>query len=220
MKLLIVEDEPKLNDAIVTGLKNRGYTVDFAYDGEEGEKFARTNTYDCIVLDVMMPKRDGLQMCYNLRTSGIGTPILFLTARDAVEDRVEGLNIGGDDYLVKPFSLDELAARIRTLMRRPPLVAADILKLDELTLDTRTQKVTLKNKELILTMREYGLLEYFLRHQGAVITREDILNHVWDRFFDSLSNVVDVHVKNLRKKLPPAYAKRIKTVWGKGYRLL
>ncbi len=220
MKILVVEDENKLNEAIVIGLKNRGYTVDFAYDGEEGEKLARINTYDCIVLDVMMPKRDGLQMCYNLRTSGFQTPILFLTARDAVEDRVEGLDIGADDYLVKPFSLDELAARIRTLMRRPPLVTTDILKFDELELDTRTQKVSIAKKEIVLTVREYGLLEYFLRHQGDVVTREDILNHVWDRFFDSLSNVVDVHVKNLRKKLPSHYAKRIKTVWGKGYRLI
>lgn len=220
MRILVVEDENKLNEAIVTGLKNRGYTVDFAFDGEEGEQLARLNTYDCIVLDVMMPKRDGLQMCYNLRTSGFQTPIIFLTARDAVEDRVEGLDIGADDYVVKPFSLDELAARIRTLMRRPPLATHDILALDDLLLDTRTQKVTLDKKDVVLTVREYGLLEYLLRHQGTVVTREDILNHVWDRFFDSLSNVVDVHVKNLRKKLPAPYAKRIKTVWGKGYRLV
>ncbi len=219
MKILVVEDEPKLNDGIVTGLKNRGYTVDAAFDGEEGEKLARINPYDCIVLDVMMPKRDGLQMCYNLRQSGIQTPVLFLTARDAVEDRVEGLDIGADDYLVKPFSLDELAARIRTLMRRPPLVAKDVLTLEHLRLDTKTQKVSVGGKEIELTTREYALLEYFLRHPGEAITREDILNHVWDRFFDSLSNVVDVHVKNLRKKLPSQYAKRIKTVWGKGYRL-
>lgn len=220
MKILVVEDEPKLNDAIATGLTNRSYTVDCAYDGEEGERLARVNPYDCIILDIMMPKRDGLQMCYNLRQSGIQTPVLFLTARDAVEDRVEGLDIGADDYLVKPFSLEELSARIRTLMRRPPLATKDILTLADLQLDTKTQKVSITGKSIELTVREYCLLEYLLRHQHEVVTREDIVTHVWDRFFDSLSNVVDVHVKNLRKKLPSHYAKRIKTVWGKGYRLI
>lgn len=219
MKILIVEDEKKLNEAIAIGLKNRGYIIDTALDGEEGESLARINNYDCIVLDIMMPKRDGLQMCYNLRTNNILTPIIFLTARDAVADKIEGLDIGADDYIVKPFAIDELAARIRTIMRRPQLVSFDILKLDTLELDTRSQKVSIANKDITLTVREYGLLEYFLRHTGAVITRQDILDHVWDRFDDSLSNVVDVHIKNLRKKLPSLYAKRIKTVWGKGYRM-
>lgn len=220
MKILVVEDEPKLNKGLVIGLQNRGYAVDSAFDGEEGEKMARINDYDLIILDVMMPKRDGLEVCRALRASGLQTPVLFLTARDTVEDKITGLNFGADDYLVKPFSFEELVARIRALLRRSPQTSGDILTLGELHLDTRAQKVFIKNKNIELTLREYGLLEYLLRNSGAVVTREDILTHVWDRFFDSLSNVVDVHLKNLRKKLPKEYAKRIETVWGKGHRLV
>ncbi len=219
MKILVVEDEPKLNTGLVTGLQNRGYTVDAAFDGVEGEDLARTNAYGVIVLDVMMPKRDGLEMCRNLRAKGVNTPVIFLTARDSVQDKIAGLDTGADDYLAKPFAFDELVARIRTILRRTPEVKSDILELDGLKLDTRAQTVTVDGKTIDLTLREYGLLEYFLRNKGAVVTREDILSNVWDRFFDSFSNVVDVHLKNLRKKLPPAYAKRLETVWGKGYRL-
>lgn len=219
MKILVVEDEPKLNKSLVQGLKNRGYAVDFALEGEEGEKLARLNAYDIIVLDIMMPKRNGLEVCRNLRAANVQTPIIFLTAKDATEDKIMGLDTGGDDYLVKPFSFDELAARIRTLLRRQPSVSSDVLTLDGLRLDTRAQTVTVDGKEISLTLREYGLLEHLLRNKDAVITREDILSHVWDQFFDSFSNVIDVHLKNLRKKLPSMYAKRIKTVWGKGYRL-
>lgn len=220
MKILLVEDEIKLNKALATGLQDLGYAVDSAFDGEEGEKMARWNNYDLIVLDIMMPKRSGLEVCKNLRASFRPVPILMLTAKDAIEDRVNGLDAGADDYLVKPFAFDELVARIRTLLRRPPLTATDIFELDELKLDTRTQKVTVSNKEITLTLREYGLLEYLMRNCGTVLTRVDLLEHVWDRNYDSLSNVVDVHLKNLRKKLPKQYAKRIKTIWGKGYRLV
>lgn len=220
MKILVVEDEPKLNKGIVQGLQTRGYAVDSAFDGEEGEKMARWNDYDLIVLDIMMPKRDGLEVCRNLREKGTTTPIIMLTAKDTVRDKIAGLDDGADDYLVKPFAFEELIARIRTLLRRPPLIGADVLDLDELKLDTRSQKLTISGKEINLTMREYGLLEYLLRNKGAVLTRQDLLEHVWDRFHDALSNVVDVHLKNLRKKLPTLYAKRIKTVWGKGYRLI
>lgn len=219
MKILVVEDEPKLNQGLVQGLKNHGYAVDFAFDGEEGEKLARINAYDLIILDIMMPKRDGLEVCRNIRRAGISTPVIFLTAKDAVNDKVDGLDEGADDYLVKPFAFAELSARIRALFRRPRQSGGDVLELDGLSMDTRAQKVTANGKELPLTLREYGLLEYLMRNKGKVVTRQDILDHVWDRFFDSLSNVVDVHLKNLRKKLPEKYAKRIKTVWGKGYRL-
>jgi len=219
MKLLVVEDEPKLNAGLVQGLQHRGYAVDFAFDGEEGEQLARLNEYDVIILDVMMPKRDGLEMCRNLRAADIGTPILFLTAKDSTEDTITGLDSGGDDYLVKPFSFDELTARIRALLRRHPQIEGDILRMDGLQLNTRSQEVFADGKRINLTQREYGLLEYLLRNRDAVTTREDILSHVWDRFFDSFSNVIDVHLKNLRKKLPTHYARRIKTVWGKGYRL-
>ena len=219
MRILIVEDEPKLNKGLAQGLQIRGYAVDTAFDGEVGENLARMNTYDIMILDVMLPKRDGFTVCRNLRKAGIVTPILFLTAKDSVEDKVEGLDFGADDYLIKPFSFEELVARLRTLLRRPKHTIPDVLELDALRLDTRTQKVTLDKQELNLTLREYGLLEYLLRNIGAVITRDDILEHVWDRFHDSFSNVVDVHLKNLRKKLPTNYAKRIETVWGKGYRI-
>lgn len=219
MKILVVEDEPKLNRGLVEGLKSRGYTVDSAFDGVEGESLARLHTYDLLILDVMMPKRDGFELCRNLRLAYIQTPVLFLTAKDAIEDKVHGLDLGSDDYLVKPFSFDELAARIRALTRRKPALVQNTLSLDQLLLDTVSQKVTIEKKDIPLTLREYGILEYLLRHKNAVVTREDLLSNVWDRFFDSFSNTVDVHVKNIRKKLPKAYAKRIETVWGKGYRI-
>src|SRR3989344_951075 len=219
MRILVVEDEPKLNKGIVKGLKTRGYAVDFAFEGQAGENLARENPYDLILLDIMMPRRDGLTVCRNLRKDGITTPILFLTAKDAVEDKVTGLDEGADDYLVKPFSFEELTARIRSLLRRPNGMVADTLVLDDLKLDTQAQRLTISDKEISLTTREYALLEYLLRNYDKVITREDILDHVWDNFYDSLSNVVDVHLKNLRKKLPKDYAKRIKTIRGKGYRI-
>jgi DNA-binding response OmpR family regulator len=150
----------------------------------------------------------------------VPTPIIFLTAKDTLDDKLTGLNLGADDYLVKPFAFEELVARIRAILRRPTETKGDVLELGDLSLNTQTQVVTVKTKVLELTLREYGLLEYFLRHQGEVVTREDILSNVWDRFFDSFSNVVDVHLKNLRKKLPKEYAKRLETVWGKGYRLV
>lgn len=219
MRLIVIEDEPRLNKNLVVALSGRGYAVDSAFDGEEGERLIRMNEYDLIILDVMMPKRDGHAVCKNIRESGISTPILFLTAKDSLEDKVTGLDMGGDDYLVKPFSLDELHARVRALLRRMPQTTNTVLELDGMKLDTRTQTLTINDKEIELTLREYGLLEYLLRNIGSVVTREDILTHVWDRFFDSFSNVVDVHLKNIRKKLPPDYADRIKTVWGKGYKL-
>lgn len=219
MKLLVVEDEPKLNKALVQGLQQRGFAVDFALDGEEGERLARLNGYDAILLDIMLPKKDGLTVCKNLRDLRIATPIIFLTAKDQITEKVEGLDVGADDYLVKPFSFDELHARIRSILRRPALTQTDILEFEALRLDTRAQKVQVNQIDIELTLREYGLLEYFLRNVGKVISRQDILDHVWDQFFDSFSNVVDVHIKNLRKKLPSTYAKRLKTIWGKGYRL-
>lgn len=219
MRILVVEDEMKLNQALVEGLRLRGYAVDFAFDGAEGQTMARQNDYDVIVLDVMLPQKNGLDVCAELRAHKVITPIIFLTARDAVEDKIMGLHMGADDYLVKPFAFEELVARIRTVLRRAPQMTSDILTLDDLTLDTLGQKVMAGNKVIDLTLREYGLLEYLLRHKGQVVTREDILSHVWDRFYDSLSNVVDVHLKNLRKKLPKTYAARIATVRGKGYRL-
>lgn len=219
MRILVVEDEPKLNKGIVHGLQSRGYAVDFAFEGQAGETLARQNPYDLIILDIMMPRRDGLTVCRNLRADGITTPILFLTAKDTIEDKVQGLDLGADDYLVKPFVFAELLARIRSLLRRPPNLVADTLLLDDLELDTKAQRLQVAGQEITLTLREYALLEYLLRNVGTVLTREDILDHVWDNFYDSFSNVVDVHLKNLRKKLPAAYAQRIETIRGKGYRI-
>ncbi len=219
MRLLVVEDEPALADALKTGLTRRGYTVDVSRDGLEGENLARMNPYDALVLDVMLPRRDGFTICKNLREAGVVTPVLFLTAKGEVADKVAGLDGGGDDYLAKPFDFDELAARLRSLMRRPALTMESVLSLDGLQVDPASQKVSVDGEVLALTLREYGLLEYLLRNKGTVVSRDDLLEHVWDRFFDSFSNVVDVHMKNLRKKLPKAYAERIATVWGKGYRL-
>lgn len=220
MRILIVEDEPKLNKGLVQGLQNHGYAVDFAYDGITGEKLATMNTYDIIVLDIMMPKQDGLITCQNLRNKNITVPVIFLTAKDTTEDKINGLNQGADDYLIKPFAFTELLARIRAILRRPRTSLKNTLIWDELKLDTNSQTVSVNGQEIKLTLHEYGLLEYLMRNLGNVVNREDILDHVWDRFHDSFSNVVDVHIKNLRKKLPSNYAKRIKTVWGKGYRII
>lgn len=220
MRILIVEDEIKLNKGLKTALERKGFAVDSAFDGEEGEKFAKWNQYDLIILDIMMPKRDGIEVCENLRKIGKKMPILMLTAKDTIEDKVLGLETGADDYLGKPFSFDELIARVRSLLRRPTTLVDDVLILDDLILDTRSLRVTIKEKEIQLTLREYGLLEYMLRQRGKVLTRDDLLEHVWDRNHDTLSNVVDVHMKNLRKKLPQKYAKLIETIRGKGFRLV
>ena len=228
MKILIVEDEEKLNKALKTAFERKGFAVDGALDGEEGERLAKWNEYDVVILDIMMPKRDGIEVCRNLRAAGKNMPILMLTAKDTTEDKVMGLEIGADDYLGKPFAFEELLARVRTLLRRPPLSAQDVYELDGLTLDTRTQKVTIETKtatktstkDIHLTLREYSLLEYFLRNRGKVLTRDDLLEHVWDRNHDTLSNVVDVHMKNLRKKLPKKHASLIETIRGKGFRLV
>jgi len=219
MRILAVEDEPNLRQGIESGLRDRGFAVDTAADGEEGENLARMNEYDVVLLDVLMPKRDGLTVCRNLRAAHILTPVIFLTAMDTVDDRIVGLYQGGDDYIVKPFVFDELVARIHTVLRRPRTIIEDIQVLDGLRLDSRTHRLEIDGKPLQVTLREFSLLEYLLRNRGVVLTREDIQEHVWDRMFESWSNVVDVHLKNLRKKLPKPYADRIETIRGKGYRV-
>lgn len=219
MRILLVEDEPRLHELVAEHLRERGYAVDSAYDGTEAKKLALIEPYDLVILDRLLPLVDGLTVCRSLRSAGKMMPVLFLTALDATEDRVDGLDAGADDYLVKPFAAEELEARVRALLRRPQQQVMDILTLDDLSLNTKTQEVFVGEARVELTVREYGILEYLLRHLGEVVSREDITDHVWDRFFDSFSNVVDVHLKNLRKKLPHPYGKRIQTVWGKGYKL-
>jgi DNA-binding response OmpR family regulator len=222
MRLLLVEDEEKLAQVLKKGLDREGYAVDVLVDGESAERRIALNPadYDLIILDVMLPVRDGVSVCRHLRENGIKTPILMLTAKDAVHDRIVGLDAGADDYLVKPFDFTELQARIRALLRRPREVLQNELKVRGLTLNTATQRVFLGKKEIRLTQKEFSILEYFMRQTGRVITREQILAHAWSFDFDSFSNVVDVHLKNLRKKLhDTANAPDIETVRGLGYRL-
>ncbi|MCL4338314.1 response regulator transcription factor [Patescibacteria group bacterium] len=219
MRILVIEDEAKLNLVIKKGLQQKGYAVDSAFNGKEGELFAENDSYDLIVLDVMLPEKDGLTLCKSLRSNGIHTPVLFLTAKDTLEDKIAGLDSGGDDYIIKPFEFSELLARVRALLRRPRETLPPVLKSGNLVLDTRTQTVKIDGKEIKLTLREFRLLEYLLRNKNIALEREQILDHVWDMSYDSFSNAVDVHIKNLRKKLKSEYAKKLETVRGIGYKL-
>ncbi len=215
--MLLVEDEPKLNLSIKKGLEQQGYAVDNVFDGTEAELLATSEDYDLIILDVLLPGQDGYAVCRKVRDFGIETPILFLTAKDALEDKVNGLNLGADDYLVKPFAFEELSARIRALLRRPKKAIPELLASGNLVLNTLTHQVTLREKEITLTLKEFQLLEYLLRNKNQVITREQLVSHVWDQHFDSFSNIIDAHIKNLRKKLKGDYAKKLETVRGVGY---
>ena len=222
MRILIVEDEEKLAETLKRGLEKEGYAVDYLMDGEAGQRRIETNykDYDLIILDLMLPKRNGFEVCKNVRQADIVTPILILTARDAVEDKVYALDEGADDYLVKPFSFQELLARIRALLRRPEQVLPVELNIKDLNLNSSTRRVTRLDREIPLTLKEFGLLEYLMRHPNQVLTREQILDHLWDFAFDSFSNVVDVHIKNLRKKVDGEYnEKLLETIRGVGYRI-
>lgn len=222
MRILIVEDEEKLALALKRGLEQKGYAVDCAFDGEEGEYQMETGAedYDLVLLDLMLPKKDGVEVCREIRRKNINLPILMLTARDRTEDKVLGLDCGADDYLVKPFSFEELLARIRALLRRPRELSLEELKIKDITLNSRTRQVFKGEREIPLTSKEFSLLEFLMRNAGQVVNREQIIAHVWDYDFDSFSNVVDVHIKNLRKKLEDKGRERlIETVRGAGYRL-
>ena len=222
MKILLIEDSKKFSDLVKKGLENEGYTVDCVYDGQDGKHRIELcgSEYDLIILDIMLPKIDGITVCRSIRKGKIDTPVLMLTAKDATEDKIIGLDSGADDYLVKPFEFNELLARIRALLRRPKTVLPAELKISDLTLNPATIKVYRDRKEIILTLKEFRLLEYFMRNAGITLTREDILNNLWDYEFDSFSNVVDVHVKNLRKKVDSNYKEKLfQTVWGVGYKI-
>ena len=220
MRVLVVEDERKIADFIRKGLSEHGYAVDVAYDGEEALDWPAVADFDLIILDVMLPARDGTEVCRVLRKRGVRTPILMLTAKDAVEDRVRGLDSGADDYLVKPFAFAELMARIRALTRREPAVLGSLLRVGDLVLDTATRKVSRAEDELELTTKEYAILEYLMRHPNQVLTRTMIAEHVWNYDFDNASNVIDVHIRNLRRKIDDPFAtKLIRTVRGAGYRI-
>ena len=218
MRILIVEDEKKVAGFIKKGLEEETYAVDVACDGEEGFHLAAMNQYDMIILDLMLPKIDGLEVLTRLRDKKVSTPILLLTAKDAVDDKVTGLNKGADDYLTKPFAFSELLARIRSLLRRGQVETQTELKVGDLVLDMVSHKVSRDGEEIELTGKEYSLLEYFMRNEGKVLTRTMIAEHVWDYNFDTFTNVIDVYVNHLRKKIDKKYpAKLLHTLRGVGY---
>lgn len=220
MKILVVEDDRKVASFIEQGLREEGYAVDVARDGEEATMMAHVYDYDLVLLDVMLPKKSGLQIAAELRREGSQTPILMLTARDATEDVVRGLDSGADDYLPKPFKFDELLARVRALVRRGGASRTELLHYGPLELDRLKHKVRANGKPLDLTPKEFHLLQHFLLHPEEVVRRTELLEKVWDMHFDPESNVVDVHVGNLRRKLRDATdLELIHTVRGVGFRL-
>ncbi len=220
MRLLIVEDNLRLRNSLKLSLEDAGYVCDAAADGVEGQELAELTAYDAIILDIMLPRRDGLEVCRNLRRLHQRTPILLLTARDAVEERVKGLDSGADDYLVKPFSVDELEARLRALMRRDAPDKTGVLIAGDLELDPGTHTTHRAGRPIELTSKEFALLEYMLRNPNWLITREMAERHVWDYGGASGSNLVDVYIRRLRRKLDdPFEVKLIETVRGYGYRL-
>ena len=220
MRVLVVEDEPKMARIIRRGLEEEGYAVDTAAGGIDALHLGSENDYDAIVLDLMLPNLDGIEVCRRLRAAGRWSPVLMLTARDGVADRVGGLDAGADDYLVKPFAFEEFLARLRSLTRRAVRARPVVLAAGPLTLDPARHRVRLDGKSLELTPKEYALLEYLMRHSGEVLSRTRILDHVWDYNYDGLSNVVDVYVNYLRQKLGRPQGQRLlKTVRGAGYML-
>ncbi|HYT28498.1 MAG TPA: response regulator transcription factor [Ktedonobacteraceae bacterium] len=220
VRILLVEDDHRLNQSLKMSLVDEGYAVDSAFDGEEGESFAETVAYDAIILDIMLPRKDGIAVCRSLRLHKINTPILMLTARDAIEDRVQGLDNGADDYMVKPFALHELLARLRALMRRTAAEKSGTLVLGDLSINPATHGVRRGDQHIKLNAKEFSLLEYFMRHPNQVLTREMIESHIWSYDFICASNVVDVYVRRLRRKVDDPFAvKLLETIYGIGYRL-
>ncbi|TRZ49618.1 DNA-binding response regulator [bacterium] len=218
MRILVIEDEKHIADFIKQGLKEEGYSVDVAYDGEKGYFLAGTEEYDAIVLDLMIPKIDGVTLCKKLRQDKISTPILMLTAKDSVDDKVRGLDSGADDYLTKPFAFKEFLARIRVLLRKDTSAIPTKLQVADLVMDILTHKVIRDGKEIILTTKEFSLLEYLIRNAGKVVTRTTISEHVWDINFDTTTNVIDVHITALRRKIDHTHKnKLIHTIRGRGY---
>lgn len=220
MRILVVEDNRQLSESLRRVLVEDGYAVDAAFDGVEGEELATFTPYDVIILDLMLPKRDGIQVCRGLRAQQVKTPILMLTARDSLDDRVLGLDSGADDYLVKPFEIKELRARLRALLRRDGDSKAGNLVVADLRLDPATHFAWRGKTQLDLTAKEFALLEYLMRNPNRLITREMVLNHLWDYGQNLASNVVDVHIRRLRRKVDdPFEPKLIETIRGAGYRL-
>lgn len=220
MRVLLVEDNRRLNRSIRLSLEDDGYAVDSAFDGQEGAEFAESAPYDVIILDIMLPIKSGLEVCRELRGKRVNAPILILTARDAIEDRVEGLDSGADDYLVKPFAIEELRARLRALLRRESDDKTGQLRLGDLVLDPATHYVQRAGQPIELTAKEYSLLEFFMRRPNRLITREMAESHIWNYDFQAASNVIDVYIRRLRRKIDdPFEPKLLETVRGAGYRI-
>jgi len=220
MRILIIEDEEKMAKALRTGLEADQFSVSVAHTGEEGFFLASTEAYDLVILDLMLPRRDGMEVLAALRQKGVSVPVLILTSKDTVRDRVRGLDAGADDYLVKPFAFSELLARIRALLRRGKPESGDKLRLADLEMDAAARKVFREGKELTLTAREFDLLEYLLRQQGRVVSREMLARDVWQETarYTPLDNVIDVHIAHLRRKVDEPFKKRIlHTVRGVGF---
>jgi two-component system OmpR family response regulator len=220
MRVLVVEDEPRMSTLLERGLREEGYAVDVAADGTNGLWLATENEYDAIVLDVLLPGLDGFEVCRRLRGGDRWAPVLLLTARDAVEDRVHGLDAGADDYLTKPFSFAELAARLRALVRRQSGARPAVLEVGDLRVDPATHRAWRGDVEITLSPKEMALFELLMRHAGDIVTRTQILDHVWDFAYDGLSNIVDQYIAYLRKKIDRQFGRDdIETVRGVGYRL-
>ena len=218
--ILVVEDEPKMARLLHRGLTERGDVVEVASTGEAAVAIARTGEFDVVLLDVTLPGMDGFEVCRQLRAARVWAPVLMLTARSAVEDRIRGLDAGADDYLPKPFSLAELLARIRALVRRDPVVRPTLVTIGDLTLDPATRRVWRGEREIALSSKEFALLETFMRRPDQVLTRDQLLEHAWDIAYESRSNVVDVYVRYLREKIDRPFSRRtLETVRGVGYRL-
>ena len=221
MRILIIEDEAKMASFLERGLKEEHYTVDIAHDGEKGWEYAMTNDYDLLIVDWMLPKMSGIELCSKFRKEGKTVPVLILTAKDSVEDKIKGLDQGADDYLTKPFSFEELLARIRALLRRPThLTDKTVLECANLKMDLIKRQAWADDQEISLSQKEFALLEFLMRHAGEVVSRTAIAEHVWDLHFDPMSNTIDVYINFLRKKIGETPSKsKIETIRGTGYRL-
>lgn len=221
MRILLVEDERQAAQLLAKGLREQSYAVDIASDGENAVYLATVNDYDALILDLMLPGKDGFDVCRELRSAGKSLPILMLTARDAVQDRISGLDIGADDYLIKPYDFHELLARLRALLRRGPALRAETLVIADLRISTRARRAERAGRSIELTSKEYALLEYLARRAGEVVSRADIAEHVWDERFDPFSNVIEVYVQRLRRKIDDDnLVKLIRTRRGEGYVLM
>jgi DNA-binding response OmpR family regulator len=219
MRVLVVEDEGRLREIIARGLSEAAYAVDAVADGEAALRKMPGSEYDAIILDVRLPGKDGFEVCRRMRDAGVRTPVLMLTARDAVDDRVMGLDAGADDYLTKPFDFRELLARLRALLRRPLTVELQEIRIADLTIDTLAQTAERSGVRIRLTTKEYGILEFLARHAHSVVTRRDLVTHVWDENHDPFSNAIEVHINRLRRKVDGGHQPLIHTRRGAGYML-